>query len=48
VIAGPETLSRDAVRRALINAGARSVVSVPMANRHMDALARVFTSLVIS
>lgn len=46
VITGPASLSPDAVRRALIDAGARSVVSVPMANRHMDALARVLTSLV--
>ena len=46
VIAGPESLSPGDVRAALLDAGARSVVSVPIVHRQMDALVRALTSLV--
>jgi hypothetical protein len=46
VIAGPESLSPADVRTALLDAGARTVVSVPIVHRQMDALVRALTSLV--
>ena len=46
VIAGPESLSPSDVRTALLAAGARTVVSVPIVHRQMDALVRALTSLV--
>ena len=46
VVAGPESLSPAAVRTALLEAGARTVVSVPIVHRQMDALVRALTSLV--
>ena len=46
VIAGPESLTPGAVRTALLDAGARTVVSVPIVHRQMDALVRALTALV--
>jgi hypothetical protein len=46
VIAGPDALSPSDVRAALLAAGARSVVSVPLVHRHMDALVRALNALV--
>ena len=46
VIAGPESLSPAEVRAALVEAGATTVVSVPIVHRQMDAIARALTSLV--
>ena len=46
VIAGPPSLSPADVRAALLAAGARTVVSVPIVHRQMDALVRALTALV--
>ena len=46
VITGPSSLSPADVRTALLDAGARTVVSVPIVHRQMDALVRALTSLV--
>lgn len=46
VIAGPDSLSPSDVRQALLAAGARTVVSVPLVHRHMDALVRALNALV--
>lgn len=45
VITGPAALTPGEVRVALMAAGARSVVSVPLAYRQMDALVRSLTAL---
>lgn len=45
VIAGPDSLSPAEVRTALLDAGATTVVSVPIVHRQMDALVRALTSL---
>lgn len=45
VITGPPALTPAEVRAALMGAGARSVVSVPLAYRQMDALVRSLTAL---
>ena len=47
VIAGPESLSPGRVRSALLDAGAGTVVSVPIVHRQMDALVRALSSLVL-
>ena len=46
VVAGPATLSPAEVRSALLAAGAKQVMSVPIVHRQMDALVRALTSLV--
>jgi ACT domain-containing protein len=46
VISGPPSLAPGEVRAALLDAGARTVVSVPLAHRQLDALVRALTSLV--
>ena len=46
VIAGPASLSPADVRAALLDAGARTVVSVPIVHRQMDALVRTLSALV--
>ena len=45
VISGPGSLSPGEVRRVLLDAGARTVVSVPIVHQQMDALVRALTSL---
>ena len=45
LIAGPPTLSPGQVRSALLEAGARTVISVPIVHRQMDALVRALSAL---